>query len=255
MPRTARKISSTGYYHVVARGINHEKIFLQPREKNNFKRLLRKYSEKYEVEIYAYCIMSTHIHLLIKSEIQVLSAFMGMVLAEYAEYYNFKHGRNGHVFQNRFTSECIETEKYFWNCIQYIHLNPVKANMVKTASNYKYSSMKDYQTEQTDVLHKNAITFYKKQFEQFENYLKFHDNIQNHIFLDVAEDIWMQKQAAAFSILNQMVYSKNIENPKEVIEEKTLRAEYQKCLEETLNITKKQVKDLYLIVKRSIIGN
>lgn len=255
MPRTGRRISSTGYYHVMARGINHEQTFRQAREKNNFKRLLEKFSKKYEVEIYAYCIMPTHIHLLIKSEIQVLSAFMAIVLSEYAEYYNYKKERNGHVFQNRFKSECIEDERYFWNCIQYIHMNPVKANLAKNVSAYKYSSIQEYRTEQIKILHERAIGLYKKQFDQYENYLKFHDNVQNQLFIDVKEELWQQKQAAAFSIFSQMGYSKSIENPKEIIENKMLREEFKESLKEILKITKKEANDLYLIVKSSIIFN
>ena len=75
MPRTARMKSSTDFYHVIARGINHERIFNQPREKNNFIRILKKYLKKYDVELYAYVIMSTHFHLLIHSELEVLSGY------------------------------------------------------------------------------------------------------------------------------------------------------------------------------------
>ena len=137
MPRTARMKSSTDFYHVIARGINHERIFNQPREKNNFIRILKKYLKKYDVELYAYVIMSTHFHLLIHSELEVLSGYLAIVLAEFAEYYNYKHNRNGHVFQNRFKSECVENMQYFWNCIRYIHMNPVDANLVKNPMKYK----------------------------------------------------------------------------------------------------------------------
>ena len=85
---------------------------------------------------------------MIWAEIQELSFFMARVLAEYANYYNYKHDRNGHVFQNRFTSECIEDEDYFWNCLRYIHMNPVKAGMAKKAADYKYSSIKEYFAEE-----------------------------------------------------------------------------------------------------------
>lgn len=180
-----------------------------------------------------------------KSEIQVLSAFMAIVLSEYAEYYNYKKERNGHVFQNRFKSECIEDERY----------NPVKANLAKNVSAYKYSSIQEYRTEQIKILHERAIGLYKKQFDQYKNYLKFHDNVQNQLFIDVKEELWQQKQAAAFSIFSQMGYSKSIENPKEIIENKMLREEFKESLKEILKVTKKETNDLYLIVKSSIICN
>lgn len=131
MPTKRRSVSSTGVYHVTARGINKEQIFNQIRERYYFKKILIKYLKQYDVEICAYCIMSNHIHLIIHSEIETLSLFMARVLAEYASYYNYKHERNGHVFQNRFGSECIETSHYFWNCVRYIHMNSVNAKIVK----------------------------------------------------------------------------------------------------------------------------
>ena len=116
LPRIKRQKSCTGFYHVFVRGINKEKIFNQVREKQYFKKIVKKHLDKYAVEIHAYCIMSNHAHLIIKSdEKSKLSSFMSNVLAEYAQYYNYKHNRNGHVFQNRFRSECIESEKYYWN--------------------------------------------------------------------------------------------------------------------------------------------
>ena len=131
MPRTARRRSSTDFYHVIARGINKEPIFKQKREKNNFLRLLLKHLKDRDIEIYAYVVMSTHFHILLRADLKLLSNYLAIVLAEFAEYYNFKHNRNGHVFQDRFKSECVESQQYFWNCVRYIHMNPVNANAVK----------------------------------------------------------------------------------------------------------------------------
>ena len=144
LPVTKRKRSSTDFYHVIIKGINNERIFNQSREKVYFKSIIRKKLSKYQIEIYSYCIMSNHAHLIIRAELKELSIFMASVLAEYASYYNFKHNRNGHVFQNRFKSECIEDDYYFWTCVRYIHLNPVKAKMIKKAEEYKYSSLVEY---------------------------------------------------------------------------------------------------------------
>src|SRR5699024_7398762 len=151
MPRAARMKSGTNFYHVIGRGINSERIFNQTREKNNFKRLLVKYQEKYEVEIYSYVVMSTHFHLLLRADLKVMSGYLASVLAEFAEYYNYKHNRNGHVFQNRFKSECVETAQYFWNCMRYIHMNPVNANIVKNPLKYRFSSLKEYETEKNQI--------------------------------------------------------------------------------------------------------
>ena len=90
MPRTARRKSATDIYHVIARGINKEEIFKQKREKNNFLRRLKKHLKDQDIEIYAYVIMSTHFHILIHVDLKLLSHFMASVLAEFAEYNNYK---------------------------------------------------------------------------------------------------------------------------------------------------------------------
>ena len=94
-----RQESSTGMYHVMVKGINKERIFNQQREKSYLIKIILKHLELFKVEIYSYSIMSNHAHFIIRSEIQILSRFMAAVLSEYALYYNFKHQRNGHVFQ------------------------------------------------------------------------------------------------------------------------------------------------------------
>lgn len=254
MPRTARMKSSTDFYHVIARGINHERIFNQPREKNNFIRILKKYLKKYDVELYAYVIMSTHFHLLIHSELEVLSGYLAIVLAEFAEYYNYKHNRNGHVFQNRFKSECVENMQYFWNCIRYIHMNPVNANLVKNPMKYKYSSIKEYEVEKEQIIHPKAISLYKETFSDFDEYLNFHDKNYKEIFLDTPEEIELQQQKIAMVILIQESHRLGVQSPKEVIERQELRDEYKRKVQSNLQVSKRKTERLYRNVKRCIIG-
>ena len=106
--------------------------------------ILKEYKEKYDVQIYAYCIMSNHFHLLIKADLEELASFMAKILAIYAIYYNKIHQRIGYVFEGRYKSQCIEDTNYFWNCFRYIHRNPVKAGIVKNEMQYKYSSFNEY---------------------------------------------------------------------------------------------------------------
>lgn len=254
MPRTARKRSCTDFYHVIGRGINHERIFNQTREKNNLIRLLRKYLDKYEVELYAYVIMSTHFHLLIHADLKVLSSYLAIVLAEFAEYYNYKHNRNGHVFQNRFRSECIENTQYFWNCVRYIHMNPVNANIVKSPLKYRFSSLKEYETENSQIIHADAIRVYKREFSDFEEYLDFHQKSSRQIFIDIPEEVEIQQQKFALALINQEAHRQGLDSPKEIIEQQSLRKDYQQKLRNDLRISKTRAVRLYRFVKRCIIG-
>lgn len=254
MPRTARKKSSTGFYHVIARGINHEHIFKQKREKNNLIRLLLKHLDGHDVEIYAYIIMPTHFHLLLHADLNFLSHYMAIVLAEFAEYYNYKHNRNGHVFQDRFKSECVECRKYFWNCFRYIHMNPVNARLVKNPLDYQFSSLKEYETEKSKIIHPKAIQVYRSKFTDFEECLDFHKKVQKQVFLDIPEEVEFQLINAALSILEQEAHLKGLEGSYEILENLSLRKQYKAKIQEELKITKAKTERLYRYVKSCIIG-
>ena len=83
----------------MSRGINKEAIFKEQRERTRMLNLIRENTMEYDVEIYSYCIMPNHFHLLIKADLKELASFMAKVLAKFAKYYNQKHNRVGHVFQ------------------------------------------------------------------------------------------------------------------------------------------------------------
>lgn len=253
MPRTARRRSATDIYHVIARGINKEPIFKQKREKNNFIRLLTKHLKDHDIEIYAYVIMSTHFHILIRVDLKLLSSYLAIVLAEFAEYYNYKHSRNGHVFQDRFKSECVETEQYFWSCMRYIHMNPVNANLVKYPLNYIYSSLKEYETEKSRIIHPKAIKIYKEKFSDFEEYLDFHNKGQKQVFIDIPEDVEIQLVKAALTILKQEAHLRGLEGPYEIIEDMKMREQYKDQIQKELKLTKAKTERLYRNVKSCII--
>lgn len=236
------------------RGINKEKIFDQAREKLYFKKIIKKYLDKYDVEIHAYCIMSNHAHLIIKSsEKAELSYFMSNILAKYAEYYNYKHNRNGHVFQNRFGSECIEGEKYYWNCIKYIHLNPVKAFMVPTALEYKFSSMGEYKWRKSGLLHKNALQNYESRFLNWEEYLNYHYITNEGMFLGTKEEIEIQRKEQIVNYLWEIKNTEQLEKVQEIFEEPVLRQKYMEMIKERLKISKAETKRLYNEIKKKYI--
>ena len=160
LPRNGRRKSSSDFYHVIIRGINRERIF----ETNRHKEKLTKYLKEKEVEtveIYAYCIMSNHLHLLLHGPLKEISEYMKAVQTAYALYYNRKMERNGHVFQNRFKSFPIESEEYLWQCFYYIHLNPVKAKITGKMNRYQYSSAQEYIYEKKGLIRENARQFIK----------------------------------------------------------------------------------------------
>jgi len=247
-----RRESKTGFYHVFVKGINNEKIFNQQREKIYFKSIILKQLSKYQIEIYSYCIMSNHAHFIIRAEIKVLSVFMAAILAEYAAYYNLKHNRNGHVFQNRFRSECIEDEKYFWSCLKYIHLNPVKARMVKKLENYKYSSISEYISGTPQLVNENAIKLITERFEKSSDFVEYHEEKGRLVFDDINSEVRQQQEEVAMLIAESLQWENELPKLCQVIEEKEMRELLKKRIQEELKVSERRSKELCLILKNKI---
>ena len=134
------RIQEPGYvFHVICKGNNID-LFRESRDYCMFLSLIDKERSIEEVLIYNYVLMSNHIHLLLEPRSYGgLSRFMQNVTKKYAKYYNKCYERSGHVFQRRFKSLIVQTERYFLGCLRYIDLNPVKAGMVDDPSKYTWS--------------------------------------------------------------------------------------------------------------------
>lgn len=140
MPRTARKKSKTGIYHIMVRGINRQEIFHSEEDFRKYMEILERTKNISGCEIYGYCLMGNHIHLVIKETNEDIGRIMKRIGASYANWYNWKYERVGHVFQDRYKSECVEDDSYLMTVIRYVHSNPVVAGMMKLPEEYKWSS-------------------------------------------------------------------------------------------------------------------
>ena len=144
MPRQAREKSESGIYHVMLRGINRQIIFEDDEDSEMFLQILKDYKSVCGYMILAYCLMNNHVHILIKTEKEELSQVFKRICGKFVYWYNNKYRRIGHLFQDRFKSEPIETDIYLLTVVRYIHQNPLKANSVKKIEDYKYSSYNEY---------------------------------------------------------------------------------------------------------------
>ena len=132
MPRQARLDAPGVLHHIMVRGIEGCRIFRDEQDRENFVSRIRRQVEKTGTKILAWAFMDTHIHLLNFSGTQGISKFMRCLLTGYAVSYNLKYGRQGHLFQNRYKSIVCEEEPYLLELVRYIHLNPLRAGIVKT---------------------------------------------------------------------------------------------------------------------------
>lgn len=144
MPRRARGRSDSGVYHVMLRGINRQDIFCDDDDRERFIETLIRYKDLCGYKIYGYCLMSNHIHLLIKEEKETISQSIKRIGVSYVYWFNMKHERYGHLFQGRFKSENVEDDRYLLVALRYIHQNPVEAGIVEEAAYYRWSSYAEY---------------------------------------------------------------------------------------------------------------
>ena len=138
MSRLARKISESGLYHIVFRGINRQHIFEKASDYKKMKEILTELKKDMGYEIYVYCFMSNHVHILLKEKsMGDISLIMKRLLTKYARWYNIKYGRSGALIENRYKSKPIDVDEYFLSVVRYIHQNPVKAKIVDDLAEYE----------------------------------------------------------------------------------------------------------------------
>jgi REP element-mobilizing transposase RayT len=132
MPRGARLDAPGTLHHVIVRGIEKRRIVNDVADRKNFVKRLGKLSVETKTNIYAWALMTNHAHMLLRSSEIGLSGFMRRLLTGYAISYNRRHRRWGHLFQNRYKSIVCDEDAYFTELVRYIHLNPLRAKLVKS---------------------------------------------------------------------------------------------------------------------------
>ena len=129
MPRQARIFSDTGVYHIMMRGNDKGRIFLDDDDRRRFIfKLFEKASEE-NTDIYAYCLMSNHIHLLLYDKDCNIARLMKRINVSFAYHFNKKYKRVGHLFQDRYKSVTVGNDAYLLTALRYIHQNPQKAGL------------------------------------------------------------------------------------------------------------------------------
>lgn len=144
MPRRARQLRPNATYHVMMRGNHKHPIFHSDAERYRFLQLMEEGVGCYDHEIFAYCLMTNHVHLAIKANSVPLSNVIHNLSFRYTQYFHYKRDTCGHLFQGRFTSKIVDSDGYFGALLRYISLNPVRANMVSRPEDYRWSSYRAY---------------------------------------------------------------------------------------------------------------
>jgi putative transposase len=144
MARPLRIEYSNAWYHVMNRGLRHENIYFTREDRHTFLSLLHDISEKYHIQIHAYCLMSNHYHLMVHTPLPNLQRAMRHLGSVYTQRFNRVHTRDGPLFRGRYKSKLVESETYLTRLSRYIHLNPVVAKMALLPEEYEWSSYGAY---------------------------------------------------------------------------------------------------------------
>ena len=204
-PRTPRTRTDIGIYHVMLRGINKQTIFPNNIDKQFFIDTISKYKKELGFDIFAYCVMDNHVHLLIRDNNCQLETIFKKINTSYAIHYNKKYNRIGHLFQDRYKSEAVLNDKQLVLTLKYIHYNPIKAGICKDLEFYDFSSYKDY----THPL-RTSITdqaYILKIMGGVEEYMRFHTEAPELECMDIDNTVKKGKTDADVKLMINRILS------------------------------------------------
>ncbi len=144
MARRMRVEVEGGLYHLITRGVDRQDIFHDEQDFAKFLAMMATQKLNLPYYLYAYCLMTNHIELLIERRVDDIGRIMQRILTGYAQYYNRRYGRVGHVFQGRHKAVLCQSDPYLAELVSYIHLDPVRAKTVDLPEQYPYSSHREY---------------------------------------------------------------------------------------------------------------
>ncbi|MDI7259041.1 MAG: transposase, partial [Thermodesulfobacteriota bacterium] len=152
MARKPRVHSPAALYHVIARGNQRQDIFVGEKDFQKYLSLLSEYKSRYPFRLYAYALMRNHVHLLLEVEATPLSKIMQGLQFRYTQYFNWRYGKVGHLFQGRYKAILCEKDSYLLELVRYIHLNPIRSKVVKDPEKYRWTSYWRYLSKGKDDL-------------------------------------------------------------------------------------------------------
>ncbi len=171
MPRIARAVAVGFPHHITQRGNYRQRVFESDADYLQYLEWLQFYSKKYTVKIWAYCLMSNHVHFIaVPNEEDSLAKTFNTLHMRYSQYVHMRKECRGHLWQGRFFS-CVLDERHLYSGVRYVENNPVRAHMVKRAEQYRWSSARAHvKMEMDDVLSDNC--YLVDTIEDWSSYLR-----------------------------------------------------------------------------------
>ena len=233
MTKQIRKFSTSDVYHIIIKGNNDSDIFYDDMDRKIFIEKVKLTKKEFKYKVYAYCLMSNHVHMVIEVPRENLSKAIQSLTIRYVSYFNKKYDRKGPFVQNRFKSKNIENQRYFLEVCRYVHRNPEKAGIEKT-NNYKWSSYNEYISKER-IIDKKVLMYYLN--NSIENFIKYTNKV---------EDIQEIMNYADFELNNRL-------NDEELMEIILKRLNFNN-IEEVINFFKNKENIRYIEKLKDIKG-
>lgn len=152
MGRVKRIYYQNATYHVSIRGNNRQMILKEAEDKKDLLRILCKFKERFKFKLLGFVLMDNHAHLIISTNNLInISKVMQAITLSYSQQFRHKYGYCGYVWQGRFRSNIIESDEYILACLEYIHNNPARAEIVNHPKDYPWSSYYFYHSESSPL--------------------------------------------------------------------------------------------------------
>jgi len=208
MARLARIVIPDIPHHVTQRGNRRETVFFQPGDYQFYLDLLSEAVENTKTEIWAYCLMPNHVHLImVPSHIDGLRATLGETHRRYTRFINARNNWTGHLWQGRFGSVAMD-ETHFSHAIRYVSLNPVRAKLVERASDWKWSSVNAHLAKKDNgIVNVQPVL---ERYPDFAELLESGDNEENNTVLRTAETIGRPLGSDAWLDRIEVLFGSNV---------------------------------------------
>ncbi len=204
------------------RGNERKQIFVDDEDKSRFIEIIGERKQKDRFYLHAFCLMDNHVHFMLSEGTEDVATVMKRITVSYAFYFNRKYKRVGHLFQDRYRSEVVEDDRYALALARYIHCNPVKAGLTKTAGEYRWSSYPCYLDEKqyfNKLLDKEFILamFSEDKEEAKKLYMEFMNEESDDAFIDLQEEKQIIDEEEAKLLFEQLSVGQG--NSQEIIKE------------------------------------
>lgn len=262
MPRQRRELGESKIYHIMLRGNEKKYIFHDEEDKKRFINILFEKKLVENFKIYAFCLMNNHMHLLINDDNDELATIMKRITVSYVYYFNRKYNRVGHLFHDRFKSEIIDSDRYLFAVIRYIHNNPVKAGLVEKIDSYKWSSYNYYINFSSNTgMHIDTdmimSMFSEDKIKALKFFVEYSKQENEDYFIDYEEQsvevIGINSIEKALLYTNEFLKKNNINiNALKMRKNKKVREELIKHLKEKSSLSVRQIAEI-LYLDRNIV--